>query len=580
MENGQKSKYHQPITISEAISSIEHREFLLPAIQRKFVWTSKKIETLFDSIMRDYPINTFMLWNVTDEKIKTDYKFYEFLKEYREYFNDENPYIETNGFSNFKAIIDGQQRLTALYLGLKGSYAYRMPRKWLKNNEESLPTRKLYLNLSSECNEEDEEKKIYDFMFLSIEDFKKMEVKEDLFLVGDIYSLRDEDALEDYLGNREWQDKKYAKRTLRRLRKVIFETPIINYYQEESQDLEAVLDMFVRTNSGGETLTTSNLLMSLLSYRWKHDARKEFDSLRDKVFENGFYISSDLILKCCLVLFNNNIQFQLKNFKPDVIVKYDDNWERIQKCIITAFELLKKWGYNDSSLRAKNAIIPIVYFIYHHDVENEILKDNKLEEVKIEIRKWLAISLMKGIFGGQSDGVLRGIREVLIDSASADHFPLMEIKTAFASHQSKSLSFSEEEIDKILTTQKEAPNCHAILSLLYSHLHFDTVVYHKDHLHPAAKFTKLKRNDFETQEQYDFYTNKENWNSILNLQLLSSSTNESKNAEDLDIWVVKKNIDLKSQLIPQDVNLSFDYFEEFIGKRKLLLKKKIKSIVM
>ena len=133
MENNSSFKY--PITISDAISNIESRKYLLPAIQRKFVWSSEKIEVLFDSIMRDYPINSFMMWNVTSDHTKNSYKFYEFLKEYREFFKDENPYFNTKGYQDFLAVIDGQQRLTSLYLGLKGSYAYKMPRKWWKNDE-------------------------------------------------------------------------------------------------------------------------------------------------------------------------------------------------------------------------------------------------------------------------------------------------------------------------------------------------------------------------------------------------------------------------------------------------------------
>ena len=108
------SGFKTPISISDAIEYIEQRKFLLPAIQRKFVWSSEQIEVLFDSIMRDYPINSFMVWNVTSSHIKNNYKFYEFLKEYRAFFKDENPYISTKGYSDFMAVIDGQQRLTSL----------------------------------------------------------------------------------------------------------------------------------------------------------------------------------------------------------------------------------------------------------------------------------------------------------------------------------------------------------------------------------------------------------------------------------------------------------------------------------
>lgn len=69
------SGYKTPITISDAIEFIEERRYLLPAIQRKFVWSSEQIEVLFDSIMRNYPINSFMLWNVTSDNAKNNYKF-------------------------------------------------------------------------------------------------------------------------------------------------------------------------------------------------------------------------------------------------------------------------------------------------------------------------------------------------------------------------------------------------------------------------------------------------------------------------------------------------------------------------
>lgn len=577
MDNNSSFKY--PITISDAINNIEKRTYLLPAIQRKFVWSSEQIEVLFDSIMRDYPINSFMMWNVTSDKTKNSYKFYEFLKEYREFFNDENPHINTKGYTDFMAIIDGQQRLTSLYLGLKGSYAYKMPRKRWKDNEECLPTRKLYINLSSELRD-DERKMIYDFKFLSANDVTRLNSIEDLFLLNDIYLYRDPDLLEDYMSDREWKDSKFAKRTLRKLRKVVFDDKLINYYQEENQDIDTVLDIFIRTNSGGEPLSFSNLLMSITTANWDKDARKEFKALVDIVYNNNFIISADLILKCCLVLFKDNIKFQVANFDAESVKIFDKNWDRIRECIEVTFELLKKWGFNDSSLRAKNAIIPIVYYIYHKNLESDILKDHIHQEEKKAMRKWLCISLLKGVFGGQSDSVLTGIRKVLRNNQATNEFPFEQIKAEFASNDAKSLSLSDEVIEDILKTQKDAPNSYTILALLYSHLHYDTVTYHKDHLHPASKFLKLTEKDFGGNEmKYKFYTNPENWNSILNLQLLSGTTNESKNDEDLASWVESQNIDLASQIIPKDVSLDFDDFEVFLSKRKELLINTIKSII-
>lgn len=579
MQNKQESRFMYPITISDAIANIENRKFLLPAIQRKFVWSSEQIEVLFDSIMRNYPINSFMMWNVTSADIKSNYKFYEFLKEYRAFFKDENPYIDTIGYDDFLAVIDGQQRLTSLYLGLKGTYAYKIPRKWWKDDEECLPTRRLYINLSSRLSPDDERKMIYDFKFLSKDDLTRLSSTEDLFLVRDIYRYREQDALEDYMADRQWKDKNFAKSTLRKLREVIFKDKLINYYQEENQNIDTVLDIFIRTNSGGEPLSFSNLLMSITTANWKKDARQEFKALIDAVYANNFIISADLILKCCLVLFKDNIKFHVANFDSASVEVFDDNWSRIKKSIEVTFELLKKWGFNDSSLRAKNAVIPIVYYIYHKNLENEILKDRIHQDEKKAMRKWLCISLLKGVFGGQSDSVISSIRKVLKRKINEGIFPFEDIKAEFASNDAKSLSLSDEVIEDILKTQKDAPNCYAILALLYSHLHYDTVVYHKDHLHPASKFEKLKKDDFSDPQKYFFYTNPENWNSILNLQLLSSSTNESKNDVDLATWIKDNKIDLKSQIIPIDTSLEFDDFETFIIERRKLLIKTVKNII-
>lgn len=573
-----QSGFKTPITISDAITYIEQRAFLLPAIQRKFVWSSNQIEVLFDSIMRNYPINSFMLWNVTTEKVKSSFKFYEFLKEYRYFFNEENPFFNTKGSNNFLAVIDGQQRFTSLYIGLKGTYAYKMPRKWLKNNEDCLPTRRMYLNLNSPLPSSDERKMVYDFKFLSKSDYERLSKSEDLFLVNDIYVHRDQDDLEDYLNGQEWRNKKFARSTLRKLRKVVFEDRLINYYQEENQDIDTVLDIFIRTNSGGEPLSFSNLLMSITTANWERDARKEFKDLIDAIYENNFIISADLILKCCLVLFNDNIKFQVANFSESSVKKFDENWDRISKSILVTFELLKKWGFNDASLRAKNAVIPIVYFIYHNNLENEIIKEIRCQEAKKDIRKWLSISLLKGVFGGQSDSVLIGVRAVLRET-SGDRFPFAEIKKKFAANDAKSLSLNNEVIEDILFTQKDSPNCYAILSLLYSHLQYDTVAYHKDHLHPASAFSKLKRTDFQNEEDFEFYSDRNNWNSILNLQLLSSSINESKGDEPLKDWVNNKNIDLQSHIIPIETSLEFEDFREFINKRKILLTNTISRIV-
>ena len=343
--------------------------------------------------------------------------------------------------------------------------------------------------------------------------------------------------------------------------------------------MDSVLDIFIRTNSGGEPLSFSDLLMSFTTAMWTKDTRKEFKQLVDEVYACDFKITNDFILKCCLVLFCDNVKFTIKNFNEQSVHSFEKNWDHTKKCIVLAFELLNRWGFNDANFKAKNAAIPIVYYIFYHHIGEEILNEHKHLDEKKSIRKWLCISLIKGVFGGQSDSVLTIIRKVLKGNIDVNSFPFEEIKEAFANDDAKSLSISNEVIDNILHTQKDDANAYVILSLLYSFLHYDECIYHKDHLHPAVKFKNLKESDFSSKEEYEFFRDPNNWNSILNLQLLPGPTNESKNDEDLKDWVANKNIDLKIHLIPQDVSLDFWDFPQFIAARRKLLKATLRDII-
>lgn len=578
------SGFATPITIKDAIDKIVARNYLIPAIQRKFVWSSDKVETLFDSIMRGYPINSFMFWEIKEQSIKNDFKFYQFLTEYRQFFKENNIDIDTKAFPDFYAVIDGQQRLTSIYLGLKGSYAYKMPRAWWKDDEKSLPTRHLFVNIASPLPDEDERQMKYDFRFLSINDYDRLSKDSNAiwFKVNDILRYEDANDLDNYIDQQIWNNNQFAKSTIRTLRKKVFDEKIINYYLETSQEIDVVLDIFIRTNSGGEPLSFSNLLMSITTANWTlRDARKSLEDVVKKVFEigkPGFMVNADFILKVCLVLFNDNIKFQVKNFDRKSVQQFDMNWDRIKDSIIAAFKLVESWGFNDSSLRAKNAVIPLVYYIYHKNLENDINNQARHQSEKDAMRKWLCLSLLKRVFGGQSDAILTTIRKVLRNNTNQQGFPLEQIKEAFKDNPTKNLAFSSEYVEGLLTTQKDDPNCYPILALIYSHLNFNQV-FHKDHLHPFSYFQKLKETDFEDKDLYKFYKDPLNYNSIVNLQLLNSSLNESKLDTPLETWIRDKKIDLDNQLIPKDVDLSTKGFPEFVSKRKELLKKKFEEIV-
>lgn len=562
------SGFSNPITIKKAIDEIVDRTYLLPAIQRKFVWGADKIEVLFDSIMRGYPINSFMFWDIKSSTIKENFKFYQFLTEYRSFFKEDNPDIDTKGYKDFIAVIDGQQRLTSIYLGLKGTYAYKMPRKWWSDNEENIPTRRLYLELSERLPDENERQMEYNFLFLTEKEVQKENsLGKNWFKVNEILRYEDANKLDEFIDEQYWKSNKYSKEVIRKLRKAVFEDILINYYLEETQEIDTVLDIFIRTNSGGEPLNFSDLLMSVTTANWTLDARKEIPDVVAKVFGFGnpnFIISKDFVLKTCLVLFSENIKFQVKNFNKEQVLKFEADWERVKQSIIEAFSLIGSWGFNNSSLRAKNAAIPIIYYIYQNRIENEINNKAKYTDIKVSMRKWLCLSLLKGVFGGQSDSVLTSIRKVMV--ANPQKFPLSEIKAEFRTNPSKNLSFDDDFIEGLLTTQYEDTNCYSILALLYSHLNFDNQL-HKDHLHPSSYFKKLKNEDFENDIDYAFYKDEKNWNSILNLQLLDGALNLSKTDKSLRKWIEENKISTKNQLIPDEFQ-DIKSFRDFIGARR------------
>ena len=131
------SGYQLPLTIRDAIASIHRKDFLLPAIQREFVWSEEQIIRLFDSLMRKFPIGSFLFWNVNKQNIE-NFEYYEFIRNYHERDNFRNPKANITGEKAITAILDGQQRLTSLYIALKGNYASKIPRRrW--DNDDAFP---------------------------------------------------------------------------------------------------------------------------------------------------------------------------------------------------------------------------------------------------------------------------------------------------------------------------------------------------------------------------------------------------------------------------------------------------------
>ena len=115
-------------TVSDIIRNFVNNNTFLPAIQREYVWGTYEICKLFDSLMCGYPISSFLFWKIREED-KNKWTAYEFIRD----FDKESPHNEEANFAGLNKdlylVLDGQQRMTSLYIGLKGSYSYFYYRK-------------------------------------------------------------------------------------------------------------------------------------------------------------------------------------------------------------------------------------------------------------------------------------------------------------------------------------------------------------------------------------------------------------------------------------------------------------------
>ncbi len=486
--------FQAPISIADIVTRVDSRRLLLPAIQREFVWDPEKIERLFNSLLQGYPIGSFLFWEVRDPGDKQNYRYYEFLRDYRERYQIHNPEFSTKGHVDFDAILDGQQRLTSIYIGLKGTYAYKRHRVWWEDSEYALPTRKFFLNISGPAiDEDDEAKRVYDFKFLTSGEAEKHGA--DWFEVGRILDLASAADLMKMFTTHSYHENEFAMNALSSLHSVVHTEKVINYYNVKSADMDKALSVFIRVNSGGEPLSLSDILMSTAIANWQNcDARKEIFGLVDLIQAKGFLINKDLILKACLYLYSADIKYKVSNFNAAQVKPFEDNWDAIRASIVGVFNLVKDFGYTETSLTSKNALLPILYWVHHRGLADTVQSSVGLREQRGIIRKWLHTVLLKAVFGGATDTILAAIRRVFAGDTfdknfikpTITGFPAPEVATVLRA-QGRDQGITDEFLDSLLYTEKEDKLAFALLALLRPDLDYKNV-FHMDHLQPAASF--------------------------------------------------------------------------------------------
>lgn len=580
--------YETPLTIAEVMQDISINKYVLPSIQREYVWDTEQIETLFDSLMQDYPIGAFLFWEIEKSRL-LDYDFYEILRNYHEKNNTHNKKVDLKGSDGVTAVLDGQQRLTSIYIGLKGSYAYRLKYKQ-KKSENAYPVRYLYLNLIEDAQDETNK---YDFRFLTDKEYSGM-TKGFWYKVGDILTMTQPGETSQYVldniafaGTYTKEQTMHANNTLQKLYNVVHTDKTLSYYKEKAAELDKVLNIFIRVNSGGTVLTYSDLLLSIASAQWEnHDAREEITEFVDDVnsIGGGFRINKDFVLKTALVLTDfPNIAFKVDNFNKPNMMKIEANWENIKRAIKQSVHLVASFGYTGETLSSNNALIPIAYYLLTIGIPDNFVESGTSKENRAKIKKWLIMALLKKAFSGQPDNVIRPIRDIIRENGN-NEFPITQIIDKFKG-TNKSIQFGEDDIDEYLLKLKYGKSeTLSTLMLLYPSLDFNNK-FHEDHMYPKSKFRKsYLRKMGVPEDKLDTLIN--SVNDISNLQLLAAQLNEEKLSTDFDVWFNKQQVTDSDKIQYRTIHFlpemeyTYPNFLLFMEKRKQMLRKKLIEILL
>ncbi|GAA7651761.1 DUF262 domain-containing protein [Helicobacter pylori] len=561
-------------SIKNVVDELNVRYFL-PDIQREYVWLKKadekKIEQLFDSILRGYPIGSFLFWQLQKEDIaksdeqdsdKLNFQLYKFITNYdeRKPHNEKIP-IEQIMRDDLSIVLDGQQRLTSLYIGLKGTRTLKKKNAKI-NNPNAYEEKRLYLNLKHQPNMDNPEDN-YQFEFHA--KTPENDKNHFWFKVGDILELEESSKILNYARKHDLEKNELALSLLGKLKDTFHDKQLISFFEEKEKNLNKVLNIFIRVNSGGEKLSYSDLLMSILTASFSSNIREKMNELVDALKDKGFSnVGQDQVLKTCLLLIGKDTTFELKNFNKKNIKEIEENWEKITESIYNAAKLLENFGYA-GYLGSAYILSTLAYFYF--------LKQKMDKNDEEQALKFVRNAQITSYFTPSTDTKLSVIAHSIKEARTFEAF-----NHNLAKHQTCPLKITNDAIEDMMCSSSLA-RVFPILQILYPNLNYKTTTFHIDHIYPKSKFKK-------ENEKLDkgFY---ECGNHLYNLQLLEGKENSTKKDKDPEAWLKEeyKNEQAieeykKRNYIDPTLKLEWENIKEFRETREEAIIKKLKEVLL
>ncbi|PUD65505.1 DUF262 domain-containing protein [Helicobacter pylori] len=438
-------------------------------------------------------------------------------------------------------------------MGLKAT----LKKKWAKNdNPNAYEEKRLYLNLKHQPNMDNPEDN-YQFEFHA----QKPENDKEhwWFKVGYILELKSviNYVREHNLGNEE-------SKLLETLNKAFHDKQLISYFEETEKNLNKVLNIFIRVNSGGVKLSYSDLLMSILTASFSSDIREKMNELVDTLKDKGFpNVGKDQVLKTCLLLIGKDTTFELKNFNKKNIKEIEENWEKITESIYNAAKLLENFGYA-GYLGSAYILSSLAYFYF---LNSKMDKNDEEQALK-----FVRNAQITSYFTPSTDTKLNNIANSMKDAQTFESF-----NHNLAKHQTCPLKITNDAIEEMMCSSSHAL-VFPILQILYPNLNYKTTTFHIDHIYPKSKFKRNKKLD------KDFY---ECENHLYNLQLLEGAENQAKKDKDPEVWLKEEYKDeqvieeyKKRNYIDPTLKLEWENIKEFREKREEAIITKLKEVLL
>lgn len=540
---------YQSMTIYDLIDKINNQELILPAMQRNFVWPEEKIYHLFDSLIRDYPIGTFLFWDVKKEAFE-QYAFNQFIKDVQESKDKlyRGPAV-IQDHSRYSSVLDGQQRITSIYIGIMGKWkTHEKRKKWEDPN--SYYDRYLCIDFLYYPETEEDE---YLFRFIQPEKIEKLYTDDDntkhywvkvskIFGInsstGEYIEFDSADYTDDFcsknpnvLSN---TDRKNRRKTLDKLHNALHINNSVNYFEAKNKSLAEVIEIFVRVNSGGQKLSASDLMLSIASgtlgntdihVKMQNAINAINSSVKDTM--NGFKVDKELILQAGLMATNApSLSLKKKeNYERDQIdTIFQSSWDNIVDSLSTTLQYIEHLGFNGNKL-SKSIVLSIFYYFYKNNLSpNHFSSNNNRASCdRIFIRQWMIRAMINNVFMDGTGSTLIHIRE-LIDSHSQHYFPLDKLMQRKIKQP---LTINDTQIDEILDYKYGDSR---IIPLFMDLSYRSTDTYQLDHIWPKSLISTKKAiyskypNASDTEIKKFQYT----CDRIANLQLLTPRANQEK----------------------------------------------------